>query len=276
MKRKTQEYKSPEGFYNTREAASVLNLSMTSIQTMCRQGILKSRRIFNKKQSPVLVYVDEIHALKQKRELKKNTKTEKKNNVSKNIDIENYLNSKQVAKILGICVHSAHKLFHQGYIKGLQHTPRGRLYYDKQSVEDFINKHLKNNVQTVKNSIVSNESSIEVDNQTQESIQITEQNESKAQNVLDFSDAKKICEFTGSYTNIIKAYPELIQRLRESIKAYKDFDAQDGLNGASAHKWLRLHGYIAENNTYFDFLLECIVDDIRELEFLMSYKKTNY
>ncbi len=71
---------------------------------------------------------------------------------------------------------------------------------------------------------------------------------------------------------IREKYPELIERIRSNVRAYKDFtqftQKDDGIAvGASLY---RDNGVTLSKDDYLDFINRCFQEDIRELNELMK------
>jgi len=235
----------PKGFITSNDACKKAEVSLQTLYKLYHQGKVKGRQLFPN--SPIYFNENSLDEFLKKSSFIKNQTGRVV------IAPVGYLTNGQVMEKTKLSTNQVTNLYHKGVIEGVQKDKGSPIFFKEKSVQDFMSSYLKD------------------ENNTPENIEPI-----REQNALDFSNAKKInWDFKGSYINILKEYPKLIERLRVSIKAYKDFDAQDGLNGVSVQKWLKLHGHAEANNTYFDFLLKCIVADIEELELLMVYENAN-
>ena len=241
----TRRFFSPKGFLTSAQACKKAQMSLQTLYKLYHQEKVEGKQLLPN--SPIYFNENSLD------EFLKKSSFIKSQTGRVVIAPVGYLTNGQVMEKTKLSTNQVTNLYHKGLIEGVQKDKGSPIFFKEKSVQDFVSSYLKDE-----------------NNAPENSAQITEQN------ALDFSNAKKInWDFKGSYINILKEYPELIERLRGSIKAYKDFDSQDGLSGVSAQKWLKLHGHAEANNTYFDFLLKCIVADIEELELLMVYENAN-
>ena len=71
--------------------------------------------------------------------------------------------------------------------------------------------------------------------------------------------------------------PELIKRLRESVKAYMEWNTPDGLEAEIEGSFFTrpLNGGLYQNHgdigsTYHDFIEQCVADDITKLQTIIK------